>query len=139
MSLINTMKKRIFLSGPIRGVSREESLTWRKKATDLLSDSFETVHALRGREEKEVFTDYKAAVIRDLSDIKNSNILVVNDTLEDCSMIGTSMEVFYAYQLNIPVIVFGEAHNKDYFLNYHTHLRVKTLEEACDVLIKMFS
>ncbi len=133
------MKKQVFLSGPIRGVSREESLTWRNKATELLSSKFEVIHALRGREEKEVFSDYKTAVIRDLSDIKNSNILLVNDTLEESSMIGTSMEVFYAFQLNIPVIVFGNAHNKDYFLNYHTHLRTTTLEEACDVLLKMFS
>jgi nucleoside 2-deoxyribosyltransferase len=133
------MKKQVFLSGPIRGVTREESLTWRNKATKYLFEKFEVIHALRGREEKETFTDYKAAVIRDLSDIKNSDILLVNDTLEECSMIGTSMEVFYAFQQNKPVIVFGNAHSKDYFLNYHTHLRVSNLEEACDVLIKMFS
>jgi nucleoside 2-deoxyribosyltransferase len=65
--------------------------------------------------------------------------MLVNDTLEDCSMIGTSMEIFYAFQQNKPVVIFGNAHNKDYFLNYHTHLRVNTLEEACDVLIRMFS
>ena len=133
------MKKQIFLSGPIRGVTREESLTWRNKATEYLSEKFEVIHALRGREEKETFTDYKTAVIRDLSDIKNSDIMLVNDTLEDCSMIGTSMEIFYAFQQNKPVVIFGNAHNKDYFLNYHTHLRVNTLEEACDVLIRMFS
>jgi hypothetical protein len=132
------MKKQVFLSGPIRGVTREESLTWRNIATEYLSRKFEVIHALRGREEKETFTDYKAAVIRDLSDIKNSDILLVNDTLEGCSMIGTSMEVFYAFQQNKPVVIFGNAHNKDYFLNYHTHLRVNTLEEACEILIKMF-
>jgi nucleoside 2-deoxyribosyltransferase len=133
------MKKQVFLSGPIRGVSRQESLTWRKKATEYLYGKFEVIHALRGREEKENFTDYRAAVIRDLNDVKNSDILLVNDTLLDCSMIGTSMEVFYAFQQNKPVIIFGNAHNKDYFLNYHTHLRVNTLEEACDILVKMFS
>ena len=133
------MKKKVFLIGPIRGVTREESLTWRKKATEYLSTKFEVTHALRGREEKETFTDYKAAVIRDLCDVKNADILLVNDTLDGCSMIGTSMEVFYAFQQNKPIIIFGNAHNKDYFLNYHTHLRINTLEEACDVLIKMFS
>ncbi len=133
------MKKQVFLSGPIRGITREESLNWRKKATEYLSGKFEVIHALRGREEKETFTDYRAAVIRDLNDIKNSDILLVNDTLLDCSMIGTSMEVFYAFQQNMPVIIFGNAHNKDYFLNYHTHLRVDTLKEACDILVKMFS
>ncbi len=133
------MKKQIFLCGPIRGVTRQESLTWRGKATEYLSEKFEVIHALRGREEKETFTDYRAAVIRDLSDIKSSDILLVNDTLENCSMIGTSMEIFYAFQQNKPVVVFGNAHDKDYFLDYHSHLRVNTLEEACEVLTKMFS
>lgn len=133
------MKKQVFLCGPIRGVTREESLTWRKKATEYLSGKFEVIHALRGREEKETFTDYRAAVVRDLSDVKNSDILLVNDTLEGCSMVGTSMEIFYAFQQNKPIIIFGNAHNKDYFLNYHTHLRTNTLEQACEVLIKMFS
>ncbi len=130
--------KKVFLSGPIRGIPKEESLAWRKEAAKLLEANFETTHALRGREERETFTDPRAAVVRDLSDIKSADILLVNDSIEDCSMIGTSMEVFFAFQENKPVIVFGSAHEKDYFLNYHTHLRVKDLNEACDVLNKMF-
>lgn len=132
------MKKKIFLSGPMRGVPRDVSLGWRQKATEYLSDKFDIIHALRGREKKETFTDPRAAVIRDLSDIKSCDIILVNDTLENCSMIGTSMEVFFAHQQNKPVIIFGTAHDKDYWLNYHTHLRIKDLEEACDVLNKMF-
>ena len=132
------MKKTIFLSGPMKGVSRKESLEWREKATKLLSDNFNVLHALRGREEKETFSDPRVAVARDLSDIKNADILLVNDTLENCSMIGTSMEVFFTFQQLKPVIVFGEAHNKDYWLNYHTHLRTKSLEDACEVLNRMF-
>jgi len=132
-------KKRIFLCGPMRGVPREISLGWRELATKCLSEKFEVLHAMRGREEKETFTDPRAAVIRDLSDIKNADILLVNDTIENCSMIGTSMEIFFAFQQNMPIIVFGNAHDKDYWLNYHTHLRVKGLDEACDVLNKMFS
>lgn len=133
------MKKTVFLSGPMRGVSRDVSLGWRNMATTLLSDKFDVVHAMRGREEKETFTDPRAAVIRDLNDIKSADIVLVNDTVEGCSMIGTSMEVFFAHQLIKPVIVFGDAHDKDYWLNYHTHLRVKDLEEACRVINEMFA
>src|SRR3989338_10160368 len=104
------MKKRIFLCGPMRGISREISLGWRKSATKYLSKNFEVTHAMRGREEKETFTDSRAAVIRDINDIKNADIILVNDTIKNCSMIGTSMEVFFAHQLNKPVIVFGNAH-----------------------------
>lgn len=133
------MEKKIFLSGPIRGVSRVESLAWRNEATKLLEQNFYVLHAFRGREEKETFTDPRAAVIRDLNDIKNADVLLVNDTVENCSMIGTSMEIFFAFQRNIPVILFGKAHDKDYWLNYHIHLRTKDLIEACAVLNKMFN
>lgn len=133
------MKKTVFLSGPMRGVKREESLAWRELATTNLSSNFNVLHAFRGRETSETFADPRSAVIRDLSDIKGSDILLVNDTFAGSSMIGTAMEVFYAYQLNMPVIVFGNAHQSDYWLNYHSHLRVETLEEACTVLNQMFA
>lgn len=133
------MKKKIFLSGPIRGVPRKESLAWRNEAIKFLEQNFDILHAFRGREEKEAFTDPRAAVIRDLNDIKNADVLLVNDTVENCSMIGTSMEIFFAFQQNIPIILFGNAHDKDYWLNYHIHLRTKDLAEACEVLNKMFN
>ncbi len=133
------MKKKVFLCGPMRGVSRKISLGWRKRAIKILSEKFDITHAMRGREKKETFTDPRAAVIRDLNDIKEANIILVNDTIDNCSMIGTSMEVFFAYQMNKPIIIFGQAHNKDYWLNYHTHLRVADLTEACQVLNKMFA
>lgn len=132
-------KKKIFLAGPMREIQREISLGWRKLATKNLSNKFEVVHAMRGREEKETFTDSRAAVIRDINDIKSSDILLVNDTIKDCSMIGTSMEIFFAFQQNKPVIIFGNAHDKDYWMNYHSHLRTKDLEEACKVLNNMFN
>ena len=132
------MKKKIFLCGPMRGVPREVSLGWRQLATKRLSKRFSVTHAMRGRERKETFTDPRAAVIRDLADIRASDILLVNDTLKECSMIGTSMEIFFAHQLGKPVIVFGEAHGNDYWINYHCHLRVKTLNDACDVLNTLF-
>lgn len=132
------MKKTIFLSGPIRGVPRKISLGWRKEATVLLKKNFNLLHAFRGREKKESFTDPRAAVIRDLNDIRQADILLVNDTREDVSMIGTSMEVFFSFQQNKPIIVFGHAHDKDYWLNYHIHLRTRDLKEACEILNKMF-
>ena len=129
----------MFLCGPIRGLTRKESLNWRKDAEKSLMKKFNVLHALRGREEIETFKDPRAAVIRDLNDINDSNILLVNDMFPVASMIGTSMEVFYAHSRNIPVIIFGLAHEKDYWLNYHSHLRVKDLSEACEVLNNMFS
>lgn len=132
-------KKTIFLCGPIRGVDRKISLGWRIKASEILSSKFIVIHAMRGREIKEIFSDYHAAVARDLSDIKNADILLVNDTIENVSMIGTSMEIFFAYSLHKPVIVFGNAHEKDYWLNYHSHTRLKDLDQSCKFLKTLFS
>jgi len=131
-------KKTVFLCGPMKGIPREIKLGWRLEAARLLSGKFDVVHAMRGREERETFSDPKAAVIRDLNDIKNADILLVNDLIDGCSMIGTSMEVFFAAQQNKPIIVFGDAHKDDYWLNYHTHLRVRTLNDACEILNRMF-
>ena len=131
--------KTVFLSGPMRGVPRSEALAWRVEASKMLSKKFHVLHALRGREKKETFTDPHAAVIRDLSDIKSADILLVNDTFKNSSMIGTSMEVFFAHEEKKPVILFGNAHIGDYWLDYHAHLRTKDLREACAVINKMFS
>ena len=129
--------KKVFLSGPIRGLSREDSLKWRNEATSILGSSFDVVHALRGREEKETMQDSRLAVIRDKTDIDSSDIILVNDSFPNSSMIGTSMEVIYAYERNKVVIIFGNGHEKDYWLNYHCHSRVENLEKACE-LLKLF-
>lgn len=131
-------KKTIFLSGPIRGIDRRDALMWRLKAIKLLSDKFNVIHALRNRETKENFPDYRAAIIRDKNDILVSDLILVNDNFKNASMIGTSMEVMYAFLNDKPIIVFGNAHDKDYWLNYHIHTRVNNLDEACKLIKEMF-
>ena len=133
------MKKTVFLSGPMRGIPREEGLSWRKKAMELLSGKFNVKHAYRGREKKETITDLRSAVARDKYDILHSDVLIVNDTFLTASMIGTAMEVFFAYENNIPIFIFGDSHKEDYFLNYHSHARYSSLEEVCDMVNKMFA
>ena len=131
-------KRNVYLSGPMRGVIREVGLAWRIKATHLLQEYFNVLHAYRGREKKETFPDPRGAVIRDLNDIQRSDIIIVNDTMPNVSMIGTSMEIFWANQLKKIIIVFGREHEKDYFFDYHIHTRTSTLEEACKLVIRMF-
>ena len=79
------------------------------------------------------------AIARDKKDIISSDLVLVNDAFENASMIGTAMEVLFAYELHKPVIVFGKAHDRDYWLNYHSHLRVNTLGEACKIINKFFA
>ena len=126
------------MSGPIRGIPREQSLEWRTRATELLRE-FTVIHSLRNRESKETLPDPRLAIIRDKNDIDSSDIVLVNDEFEGASMIGTSMEVIYAFERDKVVVIFGNGHEKDYWLNYHSHVRVKTLEDACDLLIRFFN
>ena len=132
-------RKIVFLSGPMKGIPRQEGIEWRIKAQKLLGEKFKTLHAYRGREKKETFPDPRGAIIRDKNDIRKADIVLVNDTFKHASMIGTSMEVLYAYSLEKIIIVFGEAHKGDYWLDYHSHIRTKTLEEACKLIKKMYS
>lgn len=132
------IKKVVFLSGPMRGIDRKEGIAWRQKAEILLRNNFQVLQAYRGREKEETFTDPRGAVIRDKNDIIKSEIVLVNDTYDNLSMIGTSMEVLYAHSLDKVVIVFGKAHSKDYWLNYHSHIRTDTLEEACQIINNLF-
>lgn len=131
-------QKTVFLSGPMRGIKRSEGLAWRNKAKEILEKNFIVLHAYRGREEKETFTDPRGAVIRDKNDISHSDIVIVNDTNPNASMIGTAMEVYLAHSLNKVVIIFGQGHIDDYWLNYHSHIRAKDLEEACEIVNKLF-
>lgn len=130
---------RVFLSGPIRGLPREDSLGWRKQAKKLLSSKAITTHALKGREEKETLPDPRIAIHRDKRDIRGADIVLVNDTFESASMIGTSMEVLYAFEQDKLVVVFGSAHSKDYWLNYHSHVRFENLEDACRFILEHYS
>lgn len=130
--------KTVFLCGPMRGIKRKDALSWRKRAARLLESKFNVVHAMRGREKKETFNDFRAAIIRDKNDIIKSDLVLVNDTFENVSMIGTAMEILFAFEKDKPIIVFGNSHDKDYWLNYHIHTRVDSLEQACTLLKKMF-
>ena len=131
--------KTVFLSGPMRGIPREVAKAWRMEVQSLLKDKFQVLHAYRGREENETFPDSKGAVVRDKQDIRCADIILVNDTFEDASMIGTSMEVLYAYNCEKTIIVFGNAHKGDYWLDYHATMRVKDMNEACDICLKLFN
>jgi len=130
--------KTIFLSGPIRGLERTDSLSWRNDAEAKLCKDFTVLNPLRNREEKGSFPFPKGIVIRDKSDILKSDIILVNDEFPTATMIGTAMEVIYAHQLDKVIILFGEGHDGDLWLEYHSHMRFKTMDEAIEFIIKMF-
>lgn len=130
--------KKIFLIGPMRGMQKKDSLSWREKVKQKLSSNFIVFHAMRGREEKETFPDPKAAVVRDKQDVLSADIILLNDTVKGMSMIGTAMEVQLAHIHHKTIIAFGEAHRGDYWLDYHITCRVSSLEEAYNLLNTLY-
>ena len=134
--------KTIFLAGPMRGFSdaegRKITLEWKKKKKKILSSHFIVKHAYRGRENGETFSDSKGAIMRDKQDVLNADIIIVNDTISGASMIGTSMEVLFAFLHNKTIIVFGDAHKGDYWLDYHATMRVKHMDEAIRICKDLF-
>ncbi len=130
--------RKVFLSGPIRGLPREQSLSWRIEAIKQLGSDFTVRHALRGREEKETLPDPRLAVQRDKRDIRECDIMLVNDTFPNVSSVGTFMEILYAHEREKLVIVFGDAHTGDYFYDAHIHVRFDTLEQACEFLLEHY-
>jgi hypothetical protein len=101
---------------PDERYERAVAIAWRNETKDYLGEGFEVVHAYRGREEKETFPDPKGAIVRDKND---SDIMLMNDSFSQASMIGISMEVFFANELGKPIIAFGQAHKGDYWLEHH--------------------
>ena len=132
-------KRTVFLCGPMRGIPRQDGIEWRERAVSLLKQDFQVLHAYRGREEKETFPDPRGAVIRDKQDIERCSVLIVNDTFQNASMIGTAMEVFIACSKGKAVILFGDAHEADYWLDAHAHIRVATLEDACKIAVELYA
>lgn len=131
--------KTVFLAGPMRGMERSYSLGWRKEAEKMLSQHFVVLSPLRGREDRETIPDPRGAVIRDKRDIMVADIVLVDDTQETASMIGTAMEVHFAHSRNKVVVIFGLAHERDYWLNYHSHIRSTDLREACKLLRDIYA
>jgi hypothetical protein len=120
------------------GIKREEGMGWRNEISRILENRFRILSPYRGRESKETFSNPKCAVVRDKSDIRTSDIVIVNDSFENVSMIGTSMEILYAYENEKTIIAFGGNHRGNYWLDYHLTTRVETLEEACNLCLRLY-
>lgn len=143
---------RVYLAGPINGCNDDEATTWRdwfKYCRDQLypmalpnggkfpqSLSAEYVDPMtrdyRGKEAQ----DYREIVELDKRDIKSCDVVVV---MYSKPSVGTSMEVFFAWSLGIPVIVIDESTGPiSPWLRYHSTTIVKTKQECCAKLEQWF-
>jgi nucleoside 2-deoxyribosyltransferase len=116
---------RVYLCGPINGCTDDEATTWRKYFKGFLAGCIDPMaRDYRGRE-----TDnYREIVDLDKRDIRNADIILVN---YDKPSVGTSMEVFYAWTLGKPIVLWCRSDaNLSPWLRYHSTAIVHSKDEA---------
>lgn len=137
------MKYKVYLAGPIAGLTYDGAQNWRSLVAESLnSDRVETLTPMRGKKFlKEVgdistgaYTDVvansKGVTRRDFNDTVTSSCLFVNLLNAKRVSIGTVMEIAWAFQARVPSIVVMEEGNvhRHLMLEEASHYIVPTLE-----------
>ena len=120
-----TTNANIYLCGPINGCTDGECNDWRSDAKSRFSTTTDPMKRdYRGVELESV----NEIVVLDKADVRSCNVVLANCPKPS---VGTSMEVFYAWTLDIPVVcVVPEGTIVSPWLNYHSTKIVKTFEDA---------
>jgi nucleoside 2-deoxyribosyltransferase len=120
---------KVYLCGPINGCTDSEATIWREIVKlDFPNAIDPMVRDYRGREHE----DYREIVDLDKRDVRNADAILVNYSKPS---VGTSMEVFYAWTLGKPVIVWCSADAViSPWLRYHSTAIVHTLDGAREKL-----
>lgn len=140
------MTKRVYLAGPITGLSYADGQDWRDYAIkELESWDIEGLSPLRGKDYLAAFetiekqhlehnewplSQPQGIVGRDRNDVKTSDLILVNFADAKKVSIGTCMEIAWVDAFRVPVLmVRGEVHDHE-FINQLVAWSVNTLEEA---------
>lgn len=122
---------KTYLCGPINGCTDDEANNWRDLATELLGGKDSVydpmVRDYRGRE-------LEPGIAAEIVENDKEDILMCGHVLVmyEKPSVGTSMEVLFAWQNEIEVIVVDRSGRPlSPWLVYHSHHVFKTLEEAC--------
>lgn len=139
------MKYLVYAAGPITGLSYDGATDWREEAAlRLNSDRVEVLSPMRGKYHlkgttelqpegyKNPMSTNKGIMGRDHFDCCRAHVLLVNLLGATKGSLGTAMEIAWAYDRHIPVVLVMEAvnpHRHAMLLEAATYI-VPTLEEA---------
>lgn len=150
---MNTPKPKLYLGGPITGLSWEECTDWRQDLALQLSDVADCYSPLRHKhylcEEKEIRDDYpntffstqRAIFGRDMFDVRTSDILFVNFIGAKRVSIGTVLEIGAAWEGRKTIVIVMEPGN----IHQHSMIReltpwvVDTLEAGVEVVKSLYT
>jgi nucleoside 2-deoxyribosyltransferase len=123
---------KVYLCGPINGCTDAEATNWRERIKEHFPAAIDPmVRDYRGRET----FDYREIVDLDKRDVRNADVVLVNYSKPS---VGTSMEVFYAWTLGTPVVVWCEEGTSiSPWLRYHATCFVYSLAEVVAKLQRM--
>lgn len=145
----------VYLAGAIAGLRGFEATDWRREAADQLSvRCIETLDPMRGKgilggpgRISLDFQDYasfghfftsRAIMVRDFTDVKRCDALLVNLRTAERPSLGTVMELAWAYAFQKPAVVVteddGNPHDGHPMLHEAISFRVSTLEEGIDAV-----
>lgn len=129
--------KTVYLAGSIAGHKDIDSANeWRLQAEQVLGEAgYRVLNPLRGKLYGQEYTS-EEIVARDLLDIAQSEILLVEMDNLGMAYIGTSMEIRYAFEQHKEIYLWGKASLESHWLRYHQTKRFETLEEALEFLVK---
>ena len=148
------MHKKVYLAGPIGGLTYDGAQAWRNAISNLLDEKsdgrIKGYTPLRGKEALGVWgilttgpyawvsnlATSKAIMARDYNDCRTADLIIADLTHQKVS-IGTVMEIAFAYAHRVPVIGIlvqnGSPMSNHVMLQEATPFRAYSLNEAADM------
>ncbi len=131
------MKKTIFLSGKIDGLSEVNAMKWRREAKEKLQ-TYAGIKVTMPQYDTNVnLLHQNETWDRDYFLVDNCDILLVNFNYEpDSPFLGTSMEIARAYYQHKPIIIMSNKNwvKNNFTLKYHASYMANDLDDAIDYI-----
>lgn len=130
---------RVYLAGSIQEEKEGFCREWRNKVEKRFKEysHIEFINPIKDKDLSEEY-DPKRIFEEDIRCINKSDLVIVEMDCPDYHYIGSSIEIHHAWRKDIPVIVWGKAHSKHYFLRYLIERRVETFEPMIDIIYKKY-
>lgn len=151
------MNKKVYLAGPITGLSYGGCTEWREAAKKMLADSgIDGFSPMRGKEylshldtisgtgeeyaDLGMFSTPEGIMARDYYDCTTCDVLLVNLLGAKAVSIGTMFEIAWAYLKRTPIVVamekVGNPH-EHIFVRYAAAFRTDSLDSALYAVVRI--